>query len=172
MGQAQSYRNISYMSATNNPPERPPVRVEGNYLFQFEQQTIWRLMTDPDVLVASIRACKSVQKTNDLEYQIVLKFTLGIAIPEFLIDVVLSDLHEPECYKMRAVGRSRLMGSAAGDANVALHNENGHTRLHYSARVVLTGMLGKIAESVVQATAKKALHYFFAKLEQQLCATD
>ena len=139
------------------------MEMTGDQLIPLKQTEVWRGLNDPEILKACIAGCETIEKTAENEYRIVMTASVGPVKAKFSGKLALSDLDPPNSYSIAFEGSGGAAGFAKGGAEVKLSDENGSTRLNYSAKANIGGKLAQIGSRLVDGVAQKMANDFFVK---------
>ncbi len=139
------------------------MEMTGDQLIPLKQTEVWRGLNDPEILKACIAGCETIEKTAENEYRIVMTASVGPVKAKFTGKLALSDLDPPTSYSIAFEGSGGAAGFAKGGAVVKLSDENGSTRLNYSAKANIGGKLAQIGSRLVDGVAQKMANDFFVK---------
>jgi len=130
------------------------VEISGVYIIPAAKQAVWEALIDPTLLEACIPGCEAVQQVAAHKYTGKITGKVGPIKAGFTGDLILTNLNPPDSYTM--------------NVNGPIDAEN--TRLAYTARTELEGLLAKIAARLVTGTAIKYLDQFFDRFSEQVVA--
>lgn len=144
--------------------------LEGESFIPVERRKVWQALNDPDVLRACIPGCQSLEKLSDTEFTSSVRASIGPISSTFNATIMLTDIEPDRGYTINGEGRGGAAGFARGKAKVLLDDENGGTRLRYSADVNVGGKLAQVGSRLIQGTAKKLSEQFFGGFVKVLSA--
>lgn len=144
--------------------------LEGDSFIPASRAKVWQALNDPDVLRACIPGCQSLEKLSDTQFTSSVRASIGPISSTFNATIVLTDIEPDRGYTINGEGKGGAAGFARGKAKVSLEDENGGTRLRYSAEVNVGGKLAQVGSRLIQGTAKKLSEQFFGGFVKVLSA--
>jgi carbon monoxide dehydrogenase subunit G len=141
------------------------MKVSGDTVLHADAETVWRTVTDPEVLVRTIPGCERLEVTGPDAY--VMTVSAGVASIKGTYDgkVALTDLVRPSSFVLRASGAG-ASGTIRTDVAVTLADGgDGTTSLRYDADADVGGMVGGVGQRVLTGVAKKMAGQFFANVD-------
>src|SRR5436190_1394405 len=85
-------------------PSGAAMEMTGEQLIPVSQAEVWRGLNDPEVLMACIAGCESIDKVSDNEYRVVIVAAVGPVKAKFSGKLLLSDLNPPNSYSLSFEG--------------------------------------------------------------------
>ncbi|MBP2231570.1 carbon monoxide dehydrogenase subunit G [Azospirillum agricola] len=137
--------------------------MSGNHRIEAPRERVWAALNDPEVLRQCIPGCEEVVRLSDTELTAKVVAKVGPVSAKFSGKVTLSDLDPPNGYTITGEGSGGAAGFGKGGATVALTDEEGATRLSYTARAQVGGKLAQIGSRLVDAAARKMADDFFSR---------
>ena len=137
------------------------MKMENEFRLPLARETVWEALNDPEVLQACIPGCESFEQTDENTYDAVVNTKIGAVKARFKGRVTLEDLQPPESYSMRFQGQGGQAGFVKGSASVRLDEEDGGTRVGYSAEASLGGKLAQLGNRLIKGAADKTAKEFF-----------
>lgn len=131
-----------------------------------DRERAWSALNDPQILLAAIPGCESIEKSGADEYVVVMTSVLGPVKARFRGRLRLENVVAPESYTMRFEGEGAAAGYAKGSANVTLTGEGTQTVLDFSADAQVGGRLAQVGSRLVDPAAHKLVDEFFAAFEK------
>ena len=104
------------------------MKMSGEFVLPADQQTVWQMLNDPQVLKASIPGCEELEKISDTEFKARAKVKIGPVSATFKGNVELTDLDPPNSYRIKGEGEGGIAGFAKGGALVTLSPEGDGTQ--------------------------------------------
>ncbi|HEX2308906.1 MAG TPA: carbon monoxide dehydrogenase subunit G [Jatrophihabitantaceae bacterium] len=144
------------------------MKVSGDTVLHADAETVWRTVTDPQVLVRTIPGCERLEVTGPDAYAMTV--SAGVASIKGTYDgaVALTDQNRPSSFVLRASGAG-ASGTIRTDVAVTLSDGgNGTTSLRYDADADVGGMVGGVGQRVLTSVAKKMAGQFFANVDDVL----
>lgn len=142
--------------------------LEGDTLIPADRRTVWQALNDPEMLRACIPGCQSLERLSDTDFTSSVRAAIGPVSATFGAKITLSEIDPDRGYTISGEGKGGAAGFARGKARVDLEDENGGTRLRYSADVNIGGKLAQVGSRLIQSTTKKLSEEFFGSLSERL----
>ena len=142
--------------------------LEGDTLIPADRRTVWKALNDPEMLKACIPGCQSLEKLSDTDFTSSVRAAIGPVSATFGAKITLTEIDADRGYTIVGEGKGGAAGFARGKARVDLQDEDGGTRLRYSADVNVGGKLAQVGSRLIQGTAKKLSEQFFGCLSETL----
>jgi uncharacterized protein len=140
------------------------MKLTGSEIIQASRETVWAALNNPKVLQKCIPGCDALDQTSPTEMEAKVTAKLGPVKASFTGKITLSDIVEPESYRIAGEGQGGVAGFANGGANVKLTalgpNE---TQLDYDVDAQIGGKLAMLGSRLIDSTAKSYATQFFAK---------
>jgi len=130
--------------------------------------TVWSALNNPEVLMACIPGCESVEITSPTEKSVRLMVRIGPVRARFVGKIRMEDVVENERCLMRFEGSGGAAGMASGESIVTLHPDGDQTILRYSVKAAIGGKLGQIGGRMVDGAAKMMADQFFSSFNNHL----
>ena len=145
------------------------MELAGEYQIAAPREEVWPLIFDPENLAEWIPGCDSLQQISQDRYQ--GQMILGIAGVggRFSVQVQLTEYQPPQFCSFNG----DLAGSAGnvnGSARFELEAVDAGTIIHYSAKGLVTGALGKLSARLVEGFAQNAIRKGLERLEGRLAS--
>ncbi|HYJ11960.1 MAG TPA: carbon monoxide dehydrogenase subunit G [Thermomicrobiales bacterium] len=142
------------------------MKLSGEYTFQAPPETIYRLMQDPDTLMACLPGCEALDLIGENEYSATM--TIGVAMIKGKYNgrVKISDQIEPTSFRMLIEGKGP-QGQVSGDGLIEIAGTPDGTVVTWSGDPKISGTLARIGSRVIQPASKMIVGQFFKCLEQQ-----
>jgi uncharacterized protein len=144
------------------------MKVSGDTVLHADADTVWRAVTDPQVLVRTIPGCERLEVAGPDAYAMTV--SAGVASIKGTYDgrVALTDQIRPSSFVLRASGAG-ASGTIRTDVAVTLADGgDGTTSLSYDADADVGGMVGGVGQRVLTSVAKKMAGQFFANVDDVL----
>lgn len=140
----------------------------GEYRIEAPRDLVWAALNDPDVLRACIPGCEELEKTSETTMEAKVTQKIGPVKAKFTGGVELLNITPPESYTIRGEGKGGVAGFAKGSADVHLTEEDGVTKLSYTAHAEVGGKLAQLGSRLIDSTAKKLADKFFENFRDHL----
>ena len=142
--------------------------MSGEYVIAAPRATVWAALNDAEVLKACIPGCEELTKTSDTTMEAKVTQKIGPVKAKFAGAVELVNIDAPAGYTIRGEGKGGVAGFAKGSADVSLSEEEGGTRLAYTAHAEVGGKLAQLGGRLINSTAKKLADQFFTNFHNHL----
>lgn len=139
----------------------------GSYLIQAARPAVWAHLLDPQSLSACVPGIKALELVETNTYRASLTAGAGPVSGTFEGTVALSDVVEPESYRMVVQGKGRP-GFVKGTATVRLSDEGDATRVEVSADVQVGGLIAGVGQRLLGSVSKTMMDKFFACMASTL----
>ena len=137
------------------------MEMSGEYQIPANRSEVWKALNNPIILQASIPGCTELETidANHLKATVALK--IGPVSAKIKGEDELSDIIEPESYRISGEGKGGVAGFAKGGANVTLEEINDGTLLKYKVDAKIGGKLAQLGSRLIDSTSKKLAGKFF-----------
>lgn len=129
------------------------MKLEGSYTFDAPRDVVWKALLDPDILAKTMPGCERLEQTGDNEYKGALKIKVGPVQGKFQGTVKLSELNEPDSYKMQVDGKG-APGFMKGTGQVQLEAQDSQTIMHYTGDAQVGGRIASVGQRLLDSSAK------------------
>ncbi len=138
--------------------------MNGQVQLSAPREVVWEKLNDPETLKACIPGCDSLDVIGENEFQAVATNRIGPVKARFKGKVKLTDLDEPNGYRISGEGDGGVAGFAKGGATVKLEpTDEGGTMLKYDVEAQIGGKLAQLGQRLINGAAKKLADQFFEK---------
>ena len=129
------------------------MEMSGEYQIPANRSEVWKALNNPIILQASIPGCTELETIDAHHLKATVALKIGPVSAKFKGEVELSDIIEPESY--------RISGEGKGGANVTLEEINDGTLLKYKVDAKIGGKLAQLGSRLIDSTSKKLAGKFF-----------
>ena len=129
------------------------MKIEGEHTFDAPRDLVWKTVQDPDVLAKVLPGCEDFHEVGDGEFEGQLKIKVGPVQGKFKGNVELTDLVEPESYKMRVRGKG-APGFVDGQGELRLEDAGARTVLHYEVDAKVGGRIASVGQRLLDSSSK------------------
>ncbi|HSX95428.1 MAG TPA: SRPBCC domain-containing protein [Hydrogenophaga sp.] len=147
------------------------MELNGDILVAAPRDKVWAALNDPQVLAHCIPGCESMEATSDTERTARVAVKVGPVRARFTGHLRLQDVRPGEGCTLQFEGSGGAAGMAKGQSSVSLSDENGGTRLRYTAQASVGGKLGQVGGRMIDAAAKQMADQFFEAFQAELAPT-
>lgn len=137
------------------------MELNGSYLITAPRANVWAHLLNPDALSACVPGIQSLELVEANTYKATLTAGAGPVSGTFDGTVTLSDITEPDSYRMTVQGKGRP-GFVKGSAQVRLSDEGTGTRVDVAADVQVGGLIASVGQRLLGSVSKTMLDKFFA----------
>lgn len=133
-------------------------------------EKVWVYLLDVHNVAACAPGFQSLEELGEEHWKAVISVGVGPVKAKFTMDVTRPEMHEPDL--MIVKGRGKAPGSAvelSGTMNLAAVDPE-HTRMDWSANVVVSGTIASVGARLLNGTAEKLTGQFFNCLRTKLQA--
>jgi carbon monoxide dehydrogenase subunit G len=143
------------------------MKIEGSHDVSAPRQKVWEAFLDPEQLKQAIPGCEKLERIGDDEYRATMKVGVAAVKGTFEGKVRIIDQKPPESYRM-AVEGSGGPGFIRGETLITLSDNEGGTRVSYSADVQVGGLIAGVGQRLLGGVSKMMADQFFGKMGQLL----
>jgi uncharacterized protein len=138
------------------------------------QARAWEALNDTSILKACIPGCDSIEADGENAYNVGMTAAVGPVKARFKGRMQLTNIDAPHTYTIVFEGQGGAAGFSKGSATVNLEpgDEDGTTRLSYSANAQVGGKLAQIGSRLVDGAARKIAAEFFKRFSAQLAGPE
>jgi len=146
------------------------MELTGEYLIPAPREAVWAALNDADVLRRALPGVETLDQVSDTEFTATVSVKVGPVKARFTGRVELGDLDPPNGYTISGEGQGGVAGFARGKAQVSLEEEDGQTRLRYSADAQVGGKLAQVGSRLIAGTARRMADAFFSAFAAEVVA--
>lgn len=129
------------------------MKVQGEYTFEGQQDLVWDVLQDPEVLAAVLPGCEKLELVGEDEYEGALKIKVGPVQGKFMGKVRLADIQRPDSYTMHVDGQG-APGFVKAMGNLTLAPSGEHTLVTYEGDAQVGGKLASVGQRLMESSAK------------------
>ena len=137
------------------------MEMSGEHQIPANRTEVWKALNDPIILQASIPGCTELEAIDSQHLKATVALKIGPVSAKFKGEVELSDIIEPESYRISGEGKGGVAGFAKGGANVTLEENDDGTLLKYNVDAKIGGKLAQLGSRFIDSTSKKLAGKFF-----------
>jgi len=143
------------------------LKLEFRHTFSAPREAVWSSLQDEQVLRRSLPGCQKLDEVSEGVYNAELGLSVGPVKGVFTGEVKLSELREPESYRLTMSGKGKP-GEIRGDARLRLEEAEQGTLLVCDAEAQVTGVLASVGQRIMSSVAKLILSQFFKAVEKEI----
>lgn len=143
------------------------MKLEGSYMFNAPQETVYKVLLDPAALRACMPGCERLEETAPDVFEAVMKLGVASVKGTFTGKVQLKDRRPPGAFTM-AVEGSGPAGFMKGEGKVELVPQGDKTEIKYSGDAQVGGLIAGVGQRMIGGVAKMMIGQFFKMMEDQL----
>ena len=144
------------------------MELNGTQTLESPRSEVWRALNDPNVLQACIPGCSELSGSPEEGFEATVTQKIGPVKATFKGSIQLSEINEPESYRISGQGKGGAAGFAKGSARVSLAEIEGGTELTYEVDAQVGGKLAQIGSRIIAGVAKKLTKEFFERFRSQV----
>ena len=144
------------------------MKISGEYTMNAPQQAVWDKLVDPKAIAKCLPGVEELTRTGENEYSMAMNLDVGPVKGRSTGTVKLTDLDEPNSYRMAVVGKSPV-GKATANGSIKLSpGANNTTLITYQGDVGISGPAGFVAQRMLGSQSKSIANRFFGCIERQI----
>ena len=143
------------------------MKLASTYSIPAARETVFAALTNPAVLQQCIEGCESLTLKDDGSYEAKLRVGVGAVTGVYTGTARLSELRPPESFTLAVAGRG-TPGFVEGTARMRLTTDGTVTTVSCDADATVGGLIAAVGSRLVEATGKRMMDKFFARLAEQL----
>lgn len=147
------------------------MKLEGDFSFGAARSKVWNAVLDPKVIAKIMPGCEELEETGENQYKGVMKVRVGPVQGKFQGTVGLSEIQEPESYRIEVGGKGPsgfLKGS--GVIRLSPGEDAESTQLSYSIDAQVGGRIAGVGQRLIETTAKSIARQSLQTLERLIDA--
>jgi len=148
--------------------------LDGFFTVAAPRDTVWRSIRDPEVIAECVPGCRDVAAVSPTSYRATIVVALGPISASFDLVVDITGETPPEQISMRTHGAEGSRASMLNAVSVVTLKETdgGHTDVHYTSDVSITGRFGRFGLGVIRKKADQLAKDFTKKFADALQTAD
>ncbi len=145
------------------------MNVQGEHRFAAPRQEVWDALLDADVLSRTVPGGEALEKVGENAFAGKLKIKVGPVQGVFSGKVDLSDLVEPESYKLTLEGKGPA-GFVNGTGDLNLTEDGDETLMAYNVEAQVGGRIAGVGQRLIESSAKVITRQALEALDAQIAA--
>ncbi len=143
------------------------MKLEGSYTFGAPRELVWSMFFDQEVLARTMPGCEKLDRVGDNAFEGRMRVQVGPVQGIFRGNVVLSDLQEPESYRMDVDGQGPS-GFMKGSGNIRLEPSADGTVMHYEGEAQVGGRIAQVGQRLMESSARAIVKQSLDNLARQV----
>jgi carbon monoxide dehydrogenase subunit G len=143
------------------------LKIEGSYLMAFPRETVWKALTDPQVIAKCLPGCEKMEALGEDLYEATLKIGIGAVKGTFSSHIRMQVLSGGQQYRLAVEGKGAI-GFLKGDGVITLDDSVEPTRVAYQGDVQIGGVIASVGQRMIQGFAKQTISQFFSAMEREM----
>ncbi len=145
------------------------MQLKGQYNFAAKPLVVWGVLHDPSAIARALPGVEALEPIDGEEnaYRARAKLQVAAIGGTYDGELRLSELEPPSSYRMAVSGEgqnSRIQGEVA----VTLNENAAGTNLLWGAEIQVSGLLARVGQRLIPATANMLSKRFFATLAEEI----
>lgn len=146
------------------------MQVTGEFLFRADQEQVWQLLNDPEVLARCLPGCERLEPVEPDRYAATVKVGLAAVKGTYTGHLAVTDKQAPESMTLR-IDMSGTTGFVAVAGAMALTpgaDAAAETRVRYDWDVQVGGPVAMVGQRVLGGVARWIIGEFFGAAQKEL----
>lgn len=150
------------------------MQLNGQHDFDARPSAVWEVLHDPSAIARALPGVDALEPIEGEENAFRAQAKLQVAAigGTYAGELRLSELKPPQSYRMKAQGEgqsSRFQGEVYVQlSETAAGSQTGGTRLEWQADAQVSGLLARVGQRLIKATATMLSKRFFAALGEEI----
>lgn len=146
------------------------MELSGHHTFDAPQETVYRVLTDPETLRRTLPGCQKFEAQGDGSYAITLSIGIAAVKGTYTGTVHLMNENPPDSYTLKMSARGGVgFVDGQGDFQLAPDEKDpDKTFLTYKGEAHVGGKVAGLGQRLVQAGANLIIGQFFRALEKEV----
>ncbi len=140
------------------------MKMSGSQTIPAPRSVVWKGLNDPAILKQCIPGCETIETNGPTNFSAKVVAKIGPVRASFNGAVTLSEINEPESYRISGQGQGGLAGFASGGAFVKLTEVSpAETLMEYDVDAQIGGKMAMLGSRLIDSTAQSLAGQFFDK---------
>ncbi len=140
------------------------MKMSGSQTIPAPRSVVWKGLNDPAILKQCIPGCETIETNGPTNFSAKVVAKIGPVRASFNGAVTLSEINEPESYRISGQGQGGIAGFASGGAFVKLTEVSAHeTLMEYDVDAQIGGKMAMLGSRLIDSTAQSLAGQFFDK---------
>lgn len=143
------------------------MKIEGTHIFAASKSLVWSLLHDPKIIYAAIPGGNKLDQISPTQFTAQLQIPDGPFQGEYKGSLQLTDVVPQESLTLGLRGEGPE-GLVWGDGQIDLVEEDGHTFLHYSGELVVSGPTVTSSPRLLKTTANALIRQYLETVDRYI----
>lgn len=143
------------------------MKVAGEYTFEAPQELVWKALRDPDVLASIMPGGEGFEEVGENQYSGTLNVKVGPVQGKFQGNIQLSDIVEPESYRIDVDGKGP-QGFVKANGRLHLTPRGDQTYMTYEGDAQVGGRIASVGQRLLDSSARSIIRQSLEALNQYL----
>lgn len=145
------------------------MQLKGQHEFEATPSTVWEVLHDPDAIARALPGVETLEPIEGEENAFRARAKLQVAAigGSYAGELRLSELQPPQSYRMTVQGEGQN-SRIQGEVGVRLSETANGARLEWQAEAQVSGLLARVGQRLIKATANMMSKRFFAALGEEI----
>lgn len=135
-----------------------------SYTFNAPVETVWTLLTDPEVIAACLTGCDRLEPIGDDKYRASMKLAIAAISGNFDGTVAMLDKQPPHAYRLVVEGQGKP-GFVKGEAAIHLSEDQQITTVSVQGHAHVGGLIARVGQRLLGSVSKTMTDRFFTQLK-------
>lgn len=145
------------------------MKVQGQHTFDAPRSIVWKAVMDPEIIAKVMPGCEKLEEVGENAYKGAMKIKVGPVQGKFDGNVAISDINEPESYRIKVKGKG-APGFVDADGIIKFAEEGGKTELIYEMDAKVGGRIASVGQRLLESSTKVITRQSLEGLEVQIDA--
>ena len=147
------------------------MRIEGEHVFRASRQRVWDLLQSPDAVRRALPGVERFEPAGPDSFEATMRIGVAAVRGTYHGRITMTDLQPPERYTLTVRGQGSP-GTIEATAEIALAEQDGETRLRYTADARVGGLIAGVGQRMLAGVAGMTARQFFKAIDEQLVAAS
>lgn len=146
------------------------MELSGSHTFKAPQQTVWEVLTDPEVLQRTLPGCQRFDRQDDGSYAVTLSIGIASIKGTYTGTVRLLNENPPDSYSLKVSAKGGV-GFIDGQGDFVLSptgESNRQTKLDYTGQAQVGGKIAGVGQRLLHAGANLIIGQFFRAVDKEV----
>jgi carbon monoxide dehydrogenase subunit G len=144
------------------------MKLQGEYTFNGPRERVWKMLRDPDALIAALPGTKRLEQVGPNEYEGELYLKVGPISGSFAGKLTVSNESPPEKVTLSVEGTGKI-GFVKGSGDVKLTSLGAaSTLMQYAGELKIGGRVASVGQRLFDTVSKSMIDQGLGKLDAVL----